>query len=160
MSTKTIRLSDEVLKMLNLCKAYEKQSMSQVILQLLYSYETDRESEEDDHKFYNQVSNYERTFILTTKYGEWVIPKYTKFDNIIRVNDGAYSGLTYYKMHIDESFNTTVFRMAANYIMKNNIPLPADIKWDTVVYFYNKDKERVECRIISYDEYKRSANKL
>jgi len=136
MATKTIRLTDEVHEMLKLCR--ENESMSAVIIMLYTDYKTNRKKYDGDDSEEDKIYNNNLHFSLATKYGDWVIPDYTKFNKIIRITDFAYEALQRHKMHIDESFNTVAFRLAANYILKNKIGLPDNIVRQEVVFQLDK----------------------
>jgi len=126
MTTKTIRLSDEVLKMLNLCKHYKEESMSKTIRRLYITYATDRdiEEEERDKIWHDTVHNCCGEFSLDNKYGSCSLHKCIKLDNIIRITGNVHCLITDHKIHIDETFNNVVFRLAVYYIKKNNIRYP------------------------------------
>jgi predicted CopG family antitoxin len=151
----TIRLANEVYEMLKLCRENEKESMSHIINRLCCIYDMDMEKKDMEEKGKNNYLNRDiifncsnskyNIFVLDNDFGQWVIPAYTKLDNIVRMNDLSFFLLRRYKIHNNETFNTAVFRLTAYYILKNEIKLPNNIERYEVTY--QLDQSVPECRV-------------
>jgi predicted CopG family antitoxin len=139
---KTIRVSDEVLKILNSCKD-QTVSMSAAISALLDKYEPT-----------DFISRKRGMFLLQLDFASIDIPTFTPVNKILRISPDTYERLLSVKAYPDESFNMILFRVVTAvttkpYILQlgkahhvftekfKNYCFEAGIDIDGVVYTYD-----------------------